>query len=331
MTRDYYDILGVSRNADDAAIKKAYRRLAKKFHPDVNNEPEAKTRFAEVQEAYDVLSDKTKRQRYDQFGHAGVHAGAGAEGGGFGGGWRQTNTGPGGFSFRGGEGVDPSQFEDLFSQFFGHGGKTGPGSRRAGAAGFGGARARPQRGADIEHTITVAFDTAAKGGTTSLRLSGGGGEGGGTSAGDQTLDVKIPKAIADGAKLRLRGRGRPSPTGGPSGDIILTVRVAAHPYFRRDGLDLAVDVPISIDEAVFGTTVEVPTLNGKATLKVPPRTPGGRKLRLRNAGLEDPRGHKGDLYAVMRIDVPTELTDEQTQALEALRGKLPDPRKDVKW
>jgi len=149
--------------------------------------------------------------------------------------------------------------------------------------------------------------------------------------GTETIDVKIPKGLTDGAKLRLRGRGQPSPTGGSRGDLMLTVRVAEHPYYRRDGLNLYVDVPISIDEAVFGTTVQVPTLEGKASLKIPAGTSSNRKLRLRGAGIENEKGQKGDLYAVSRIDVPDELTDEQREAFEPLRGNLPDPRRNVSW
>jgi len=337
MPRDYYDILGVSRSADPKEIKKAYRRLAKRYHPDVNADESAKQTFREVQEAYEVLSDPEKRKLYDQFGHAGVKAGAQPAGsrstarGGHNpfeeGRWHTSNAGPGGFSFRfeGAEGMD-----DLFSQFFGGGGgRRGPRSRagaRAGAGGdpFGGAGAGAAlKGRDISHEITVPFDTAAKGGTTSLRLSGDGTT--------QSIDVKVPKGIADGAKLRVKGKGQPSPTGGEAGDLLLTVRVAPHPCFRRDGLNLMLDVPISIDEAVFGTSVETPTLKGMATLKVPPGTSGGQKLRLRGAGIENTKGEKGDLLAQIRIAVPKELTDEQREALEAIRGKLPDPRADLNW
>jgi len=324
MARDYYDILGVSRQADATAIKKAYRKLAKKYHPDVNQDAEAKQKFAEVQEAYEVLSDEKKRKLYDQFGHAGVKSGSasgGPDAGGFnpfgggGGSWRGTNAGPGGFSFRS-EGFEAEGMDDLFSQFFGGGG--GFGGRRAGA------RQRPNvRGQDFEHAITVPFDTAAKGGTVALRLT--------ISGKPQTIDVKVPKGTAHNAKLRVRGKGHPSPTGGQAGDLILTVHIAEHPYFRRVGLNLEVDVPISIAEAAFGGEVEVPTLKGRATLKVPAGSGGGRKLRLRGAGIEDTKGKQGDLYAVLRIDVPTKLTDEQRDLLEQLQPTLPNPRRDVKW
>lgn len=336
MARDYYDILGVNRKADAKEIKKAYRRLAKQYHPDVNAEEAAKETFREIQEAYEVLSDPEKRKLYDQFGHAGVKAGAhSAQGGGPGHGgagghnpfeeghWHTSNAGPGGFSFRfeGGEGLD-----DLFGQFFGGGSRqrarAGAGGGPFGGPGGAGPRAAA-KGQDIAHEITVPFDTAAHGGTTSLRLSGGGGS--------QSIDVKIPQGIADGAKLRIRGKGQPSPTGGDPGDLLLTVHVAPHPYFRRDGLNLHLDVPISIDEAVFGASIEVPTLKGRATLKIPPGSSGGQKLRLRGAGIENTKGETGDLLANLRLVVPKELTDAQRQALEPLRGTLPDPRENLPW
>jgi DnaJ-class molecular chaperone len=323
MARDYYDILSVSRDADDKTIKKAYRRLAKQYHPDVNQEESAKQKFAEVQQAYDVLSDEKKRKLYDQFGHAGVDpsaetagAGAGGAGGFRGGRWQAGTGGPGGFDFR-----DAGDFSSVFEEFFG--GRGG-----AAGAGFGGngRRARQQthvRGSDLETTATIPFDVAARGGTYSLRLQGPGGI--------ENIDVKVPRGIGDGQKLRVRGKGNPSPTGGQRGDLKLTVKVADHPWFKRDGLDLHVTVPISIAEAAFGAEVEVPTLDGRATLKIPAGTSGGRKLRLREAGIENNKGKKGHLIATLQIDVPAELTDEQRKLLEQLQPTLPDPRRNVKW
>ena len=329
MPRDYYEVLGVGRDADAAAVKKSYRKLAKKYHPDVNKGTEAKAKFAEVQEAYEVLSDPEKRKLYDQFGHAGVHAGAGAAGGGPGGfgGWGsagRTYSGPGGFNYRVDTGGDAVNLDEIFEQFFGargQGAGFSAGGRRRGSR----ARTEPVPGQDLHHEVNVPFDQAARGGTLSLRLSAGAGQPA------QTLDVKIPPGIADGGKLRIRGKGHPSPTGGAPGDLILTVRIAPHPYFRREGLDLHIDVPLSIDEAVFGTAVEIPTFAGRATLKVPPGTGSGRKLRLRGAGISGAKGERGDLYATIRVDVPATLTDEQRSALEPLRGKLPDPRRDIGW
>lgn len=332
MARDYYEVLGVSKDADEKTIKKAYRRLAKKYHPDVNAEESAKQQFAEVQEAYDVLSDEKKRKLYDQFGHAGLQgegaaAGAGARGaqggaGPFGGGratWRAGAGGPGGFDFQGSEDIG-----SIFEEFFGRSGMGG--GARAGADPFGGngrRRQQPVKGGDLETSATIPFDLAAKGGTYSVRLQG--------PEGTESIDVKIPPGVAEGQKLRVRGKGNPSPTGGPRGDLKLTVHVADHPYFKRDGLDLHLIVPISITEAAFGTKVEVPTLDGRATLTIPPGASGGRKLRLRNAGITDSKANAGHLIATLRIDVPDELTDDQRDLLEQLAPTLPDPRRDVPW
>lgn len=328
MPRDYYEILGVPRNAEHDAIKKAYRKLAKKYHPDVNKDADAPAHFAEVQEAYEVLGDEKKRKLYDQFGHAGVNPrheapGAGPFGGGpgAGGGGRKVYTTPGGFSFNFEDMGQGFTLDDVFAQMFNQG---------AGAAGGGGRRGRGTRstyaqspagkGEDLRHEVTIPFDQAVRGGKVAIRLSG--------AEGVQSIDVKVPKGVNSGAKLRVRGKGHPSPMGGEHGDLILTIQVASHPYFRRDGLDLSVDVPLSIDEAVFGGSVDVPTLDGRsASLKIPAGTTSGQKLRLRGAGIEDAKGNKGDLYAVMQVDIPRDLTTEQRQALEQLKGKLPNPRK----
>jgi len=331
MARDYYDILGVKRDADDAAIKKAYRKAAKKYHPDVNKDPDAKAKFQEIQDAYEVLSDEKKRKLYDQFGHAGVSGQFDDQGG-----PRTTYGGPGGFSYRSGHTPQDVDLGSLFDQFFGGGAARGhgqPGGQQGGFGfNFGGgggggrrshARAEPVKGQDMTHSVTIPFQQAATGGSINLTMKG--------PAGDQKIEVKIPKGVADGAKLRIKGRGQPSPQGGPPGDLIITVKVAAHPFFTRKGLDLYVDVPISVDEAVFGATVEVPTLSGKADLKIPPGASSGSKLRLRGAGLEDTRGNKGDIYTVIQIDVPKQLSDEQRELLESLKGQLPDARRNVKW
>jgi DnaJ-class molecular chaperone len=336
MPQDYYDILGIPRSADSDAIKKAYRKLARKYHPDLNKSSEASKKFAEVQEAYDVLRDPEKRKLYDRFGHAGVQAGTASSGGGHAGGanpfegWQHTsNTGPGGFSFRMNEMGGNFDMADLFDEVFGRSGSPGAGPAAGAGAGRRARRTRPgapstdQQGQDIEHTVNVPFDTAAKGGVTSIRLSG--------PQGTQTIDVKIPRGIHDGGKLRIRGKGQPSPIGGPAGDLMLTIRVAPHPWFRREGLDLYVDVPISITEAAFGGTVEVPTLEARAKLQIPPGSGGGRLLRLRGAGIINTRKEKGDLYAVVRIDIPEELSDEQRSLLEKLKPTLPDPRRSVAW
>ena len=344
MPRDYYETLGVSRAAEHAEIKKAYRKLAKKYHPDVNKDAGASEQFAQVQEAWDVLGDERKRKLYDQFGHAGVDPRAaggfggapGGGGGGGGGGGRKVYTTPGGFSFNFEDMGQGFTLDDVFAQMFNQGPAPGPGSAGAGAGrrqrgpfagnagGFGGAGgAGAVKGEDLRHRVTIPFDQAVRGGKVAIRISG--------SDGVQSLDVKVPRGVASGAKLRVRGKGHPSPMGGPAGDLILTIDVAPHPWFRRDGLDLSVDVPVTIDEAVFGASVDVPTLTGRATLKIPPGTSSGRKLRLRGAGIEDTKGNRGDLYAVVQVQAPSgdQLNAEQREALEKLRGKLSDPRKGL--
>ncbi len=330
MPRDYYEILGVTKNADEDAIKKAYRKLAKLYHPDVNKAPDAKAKFQEIQEAYDAINDPEKRKLYDEYGHAGPRAGAGAGGGADPtGGFRRysTNAGAGGFDFRGaGPDVD---LNDVFSQFFGASRRGFEGAGQAsGAGGAAGQQAnnrrgKPSRGADIEHTHTISFDQAARGAAVTLQLTG--------PTGVETIEVKVPKGTADGAKLRVRGKGNPGPGRRPGGDLILTIRVGPHPYFRREGLDLYLDAPISIDEALFGATVEIPTYESRAQLKIPAGAHDGQKLRLRGAGLEDVSGGRGDLYAVLKVDIPRDLTESQRALLETLRGKLPNPRKNMPW
>ena len=310
--RDYYDVLGVSRSASEDEIRSAHRKLARKLHPDINKEADAAERFSEVQEAYDVLSDAEKRQQYDQFGHAGLGGGGGPGPAGGGGGWSN---------------VDPESFEDIFGEVFG-------GRRRGGSSGFGdfgetfgvgaGARARPVKGQDVEHELDVGFAAAAFGGTERLRMSDASGE-------PQTIDVKIPAGTADGSKLRVRDKGMPGRNGGPAGDLILKIKVGAHPWFKRDGLDLSLTVPISITEAALGGSVKVPLLKGTATLKIPPGMRSGGRLRLKGKGIENASGKSGDLHAVIEIVAPGELQEADREALAEIGSRLPNPRADVPW
>ena len=312
MPRDYYDILKVGRTADKTEIKKAYRKLAKQYHPDVNKEPGAEDQFHQIQEAYEVLSDSEKRSLYDKFGHAGVHGGARAASGGFdpfGGATRGSHGGPGGFDFD--FRMDGDGAENIFRQFFGGGG--------GGGGGRGGQRRKPKPGADFHHTVQVSFLEAIKGCTIDLQLTS-------TTGKIQTIEVSIPKGTKPDSKLRIPGKGHPSPTGGPPGDVILTVKVGSHPSFKREGLDLYVDVPVSIDEAIFGTKVEVSGVDGSVDLTVPGGTTAGKKLRVRGLGIEDNRNNRGDLYATIQIDIPKELPEDVKSIFEQLRGKLPNPR-----
>lgn len=322
MSRDYYEILGVPRGASQDDIRKAHRRLARKFHPDVNKAADAAKTFAEVQEAYDVLSDAEKRKRYDQFGHAGVNGAAagpgdggngpfGGVGGGGSGGYRTTwSSGDAGDW----SDVDASNFESVFGDLFG--------SRRG--RGKGGPRAAPRVGDDIEHQITVPFAVAAHGGTETLRMTGADGA-------VQSIEVRIPAGIRDGSKLRVKGKGQPGAHGGPAGDLILIVTVGEHPWFRREGLDLYLDVPITIAEAALGTVIEVPLMKGSVKLKVPGGTSSGAKLRAKAKGLADAKGDAGDFYAVIRIVAPETLSDADRAALERLGSSLPNPRLSTAW
>jgi DnaJ-class molecular chaperone len=294
--RDPYEVLGVARSATAEQIREAHRKLAKKYHPDLNKTAEAGVKFKEVQEAYDLLSDEAKRRQFDRFGHAGPAAGGGA--------------GPGG-GFGGWGNVDASTFEEIFGDFMGGGARRAGGARR-------GARA----GQDLESEITVDFITAARGGTRHVSIEGEGGASG--------IDVRIPAGVESGGSLRLRGKGAPGAGGGPPGDLVLHITVAPHPWFRREGADILVEIPISIAECAVGTSVEVPLLEGSATLRVPPGTGSGKRLRLKGQGVASKSG-TGDLYAVIRVDGPVSLADDEKAALERMKTTWPDPRANAPW
>ncbi len=305
--KDYYEVLGVERGASADAIRKAYRGLAREYHPDVNKSADASTRFAEVQEAYDVLSDAEKRKAYDRFGHAGVGVGKGP--GGFGGGgWSAEYSGN---PFGG------SDFTSVFEDLFGARGGGRPFDR--GAPGV----MPPRRGSDVQHTLSVTFMTAAMGGTENIRVGHG--------SKPQTISVKIPAGIESGGQLRVRGKGTAGADGGPSGDLRLTVEVGQHPWFRREGLDVLINVPVTIAEATFGTTVTLPLLKGSVELKIPLGAASGQKLRVKGKGIDDGKGGQGDFYAVVQVVAPTKLTDRGTQLLHELEPELQNPRDSGPW
>ncbi|WP_053352073.1 MULTISPECIES: DnaJ C-terminal domain-containing protein [Leucobacter] len=305
LDKDFYQLLGVSKSVSDADLKKSYRKLARKYHPDSNpGDAAAEAKFKEISEAYSVLSDSEQRAEYDQIramgaGGARFTSGGGAQGfedmfgGRFGGaGGRNTHFQSGG----------PQGFEDLFGGMFG-----------------GGAPRGPQPGRDIQATTTLDFETAVQGKTVTLQASTG------------SVKVKIPAGVADGQKIKVRGKGEPSPTGGPAGDIILTVSVRKHPVFERDGQNLRLKLPVTFSEAALGATVEVPTLGGAPVkLKVQPGTPSGRVLRVKGRGVSSSKG-TGDLLAEVQIVVPSHLSAEATEALEAFRAVEPqeNPREDL--
>ncbi len=318
--RDYYKVLGVSRSASADEIKAAHRKLARKHHPDVNKSPDAEKRFAEIQEAYDTLSDPKKRKLYDQFGHTGQPPGTPGAG------WSGGAPGAGA---TGGFNVEVEDLGSMFDAFFGgKGGRGGAGRsggfRNAGSTHPGGPRARPRPTPPLEIALPISFMTAARGGRERVRLT--------INGKDTSLEVKIPPAVEHGAKLRVRGVDGQS--------VLLRVEVGGHPLFRRGegaaagkGLDLSLDLPLTIAEATLGTTVTVPTLESAVELTIPPGTPSGRKLRLRGKGLADQTGRTGDLYAVIKIvpPDPATLRDAERATLEDIAGRSPNPRSDDAW
>ena len=328
-SKDYYELLEVQRDVNAQEIRRAYRRLARKYHPDVNKSPDAATRFSEIQEAYDVLSDAEKRKAYDRFGHAGVGVGAGPGGfaaGAPGGGWSWPHVGPGAE----GGGFGGSDFASVIEEMFG--GRAGAPIGRAAPGGAGARRPPSQRGRDTAQQLTVSFLTAANGGSEAIRLrAGGAGGAGGSGGGEQAIDVKIPPGIGSGSKLRLKGKGTPGAAGGGPGDLLLTVRVGEHPYFRREGLDLLIDVPLTLAEAALGATVTVPLLAGTVEIKVPPGTASGRRLRVKGKGIADAKGRHGDFHAVVQIVPPEALNDRARRLLGDLAGELKNPRDSAPW
>ncbi|GAA3166602.1 DnaJ C-terminal domain-containing protein [Nonomuraea salmonea] len=301
--RDFYEVLGVDRNADADEIQRAYRKLVRAYHPDVNKDPGAEDRFKEISEAYSVLSDPEQRRRYDAFGHdfrqvppdvdpadwarARSRAGAGAGAGGGGGPWR--STGAEGFGFGTEEGID---LEDLLGGMFG-----GRGRRQWG----------PVPGADQEAELTLTVEEAYRGGSRSITLPGG-----------RRLDVTIPPGVTNGQRIRLAGQGGRGIGGAQPGDLYLVVRIADHPRYRVEGRDIHAPLPLTAWEAALGATVAIDTPGGEAKVKVPPGTSTGRRLRLKGRGMPGPRGAAGDFYAESRIMVPPRPTDEERRLFEQL-------------
>lgn len=352
--RDYYDILGVSRKASDEELKKAYRGLARKWHPDVNKAAEAEKKFAEIQEAYDVLSDKDKRQAYDRYGHVGVGA-TGPRAGAWPGGGGAGGAGPGDFRYtwppQGGNGgpevhFDPADVTSIFEEIFGAGGGgaagrgrggrggRGPGFRSPGAGSATGGRGaggqRAGAGRDRHHALAVPFMTSVHGGRQEIRLAQPSGE-------FETIDVTIPAGIRSGAKLRVRGKGEASPGGflggdRGRGDLILTVEVEPHPWYRRgEGNDVLLDVPVTVSEAVLGTSVSLPTLKGEVTVKIPAGANTGQKLRIPGHGIAPRSGAAGDFFAVLQVQTPRNLTGEDRRFFEDLADRLENPRQGEPW
>jgi DnaJ-class molecular chaperone len=337
--KDYYRILGVDRKADEKAIKSAYRRLARKYHPDVAKGKENEERFKEATEAYEVLSDPEKRQRYDSLGPD----------------WQRyaTQGAPGpGFRVEYGAGAEAGDFSDFFRTIFGDlGARSASRGPRAGRgfsvedlfAGGGQARGRSGRGSDVEASIEISLEDAYSGARKSLTLESeepcvtchgfghvdgkpcGTCHGGGWQRARRTLDVKIPAGVKTGQRVRVGGEGAEGGRG--RGDLYLMVTVAAHPVFERRGDDLHVSLPITAPEAALGASVEVPTLRGKVSMKIPPATSSGRTFRLPGYGM--PRlkgGGAGDQFVTTRIAMPATLTEAEQELyrkLSALRSDNP--------
>ncbi|WP_267423497.1 MULTISPECIES: DnaJ C-terminal domain-containing protein [unclassified Curtobacterium] len=322
--KDFYAVLGVDKKASDADLKKTYRKLARQFHPDSNpGDAAAEAKFKEISEAYSVLSDKEQRAEYDQVRAMGSGARFTAGGPGQGGGFEDVfggMFGGGGQPGGGGQRVRFGQgggFEDILGGMFGGGaGGAGFGQPSGGYRGFGG----PSKGRDVTASTTLDFTTAIAGDT--IKLSQGNG---------RPVNVRIPAGVADGQKIRLRGRGEPSPDGGDAGDLVVLVHVRKHPVFERDGQHLRVAVPVTFVEAALGATIQVPTLGGDPVkLRVAPGTPSGRVLRVKGRGVATKDG-TGDLLATVQVAVPSHLSDKAREAVEALAAALPDedPREDL--
>tara|TARA_B100000287_G_scaffold422520_1_gene464595 strand:- start:473 stop:1600 length:1128 start_codon:yes stop_codon:yes gene_type:complete len=355
--RDYYEVLGVDKNANEADIKKAYRRVAMKYHPDRNpDDPQADAKFKEASEAYEILATQEKRAAYDQFGHAGVDPSMGGGAGGFGGG----------------------SFSDIFGDVFGD------------IFGGGGNRGGPQRGSDLRYTLDISLEDAVKGTTVEIRvpslsscdLCGGSGakkgsqpttcgtcggagqvrmqqgffqvqqtcpncrgrgktisnpcptcRGQGRVEKNKTLSVKVPPGVDTGDRIRLSGEGEAGPEGGPAGDLFVQMSVKEHPLFERDGKHLYCEVPISFADAALGGELEVPTLDGRVKLKIPSETQTGKLFRLRGKGVKPVRGGgTGDLLCRSVVETPINLTKRQREILEELKislgegGKKQSPR-----
>ncbi len=314
MPDDLYSVLGVPKTSDADTIKKAYRKLAKDLHPDKNpGNAAAETRFKKVNHAFDVLHDAKKRGIYDEFGEDGLRDGFDADRA------RQYKSWQGqqGAGGGGGRGARSVSFEDLFagqgqnggSNFEGFGDLFGGRSR---------SRRGPQKGADVEAELQIEFAAAVNGSTMELSIGG------------RPVTVRIPAGADEGSRLRIPGQGAPSQSGGPQGDLFLTLHVSAHPHFKRDGEDLHLDLPLTVKEAFAGGKVRVPTVGGSVQLKVPPGTQSGHMLRVRGKGVHKKDRVPGDLYVHFQIMLPESKDPELAKLIDALEKFQPvDPRTGI--
>lgn len=292
--KDYYQILGVKKDASTEEIKKAYRRLARQYHPDLHpGDKEMEGKFKDINEAYSVLHDPEKRNQYDLTGQVPFEPGMGRPGGPF----HYQDFGFGGF---------PS-VEDLFSEVFG----------------FPGARRGTVRGADIEYTLNIDFLKSIRGTDVKITVR--------RRTGSETITIKIPPGVMNGSRVRVAGKGEDGYEGGPRGDLYIVTMVSPHPYFRRKDNNIYIDVPITVREAVLGSNIRVPTVEGYTTIKVPPGTHGGTKLRIKGKGVGSPLSPtRGDQYVVIKIDVPKGVDERSRELIEEF-GRINDydPRKGL--
>lgn len=307
--KDPYDILGVSRTASQDDIKKAYRRLAKQYHPDRNpNDKTAEQRFKEVHAAYEVLGDPQRRAQYDRFGAGGpapdVHT------------WTSSGGVPfGDVSF----GFDSlGDLTGIFEQFFNRGSAAGTRRRATG-------RRSSARGPDIEHAVELSFEEAIHGAVRDVVLSGGPGQP------EERIRFRVPPGVSEGQRVRIRGKGQEGPGG--RGDLMIRCHIRPHPYFQREGLDILLEAPLTFAEATLGASVEVPTLGGVTAVKIPPGTSSGTKLRLRDRGVRDERaGQTGDMYVIVRIVAPKDLSAHVKELVQKLDQELNHrPRENLGW
>ena len=297
--KDYYSVLGVARSANADEIKKAFRKLAMKFHPDKNpGDKKAEEKFKELSGAYEVLSDTKRREMYDQFGFAGANRGASSGGSGpsdFGqGGFRQGNFG---------EGADFQDiFGDIFGDMFGPNGQKGRGPRK-------------QRGADLRYTLNINFEDAAVGAEKTISFI----RNRNNSEDSAKLSVKVPAGVSHGQRLKLTAEGDGSPNGGPSGDLYVIINIVDHPIFKREEDDVILDLPISFSDAILGASVEVPTLTNNIALKIPPGTVSGQNFRLKGKGFPKLGGFgNGDMLVRVLVDIPDNLSSKQKEIIQEL-------------
>jgi len=313
--KDYYKTLGVPKNASTEDIKKAYRKLARQHHPDVNKKPEAEKKFKEINEANEVLSDPEKRKRYDTIGPDWERyaQGMGGQPGQPGGSFHWAYNGPAG---AGGDpfGDTAGDFSDFFRTLFGSEGNGGFGGgttmddllgRR------GRTRPRARQGEDVEGEVEVTLPDAYKGSEHVVQIAPENGK-------PRRLTVKIPPGVREGQRIRLAGQGMPGANGGPPGDAYLRVRLKPHPFFTRDGDDLRVELPVALHEALLGGEVTVPTLKGRVSLRIPPETQNGRTIRLAGQGMPRVGGGHGDLYATVKVVLPTKLNEKEREIAREL-------------